>query len=388
MTQCRLVLILTLTGLVLAGCQGGNRPDSTGTAGTGSGSTSTAPKAATSLKPTGHLIEPYNARKIGYGLLWATSIGMQKNTTVRSWIFDNILILAEGEPANIVTAINVKNGTTMWRRKIGQSIHRIRGVARKDEIILVNTEAELRLFEAETGRLLNSQRLDQVVAGSPVISGDLAVFGGIHGKVFAHDIATGSPKWRYNVRGGIVSNPVDAQNNHVFVADSSGFYAMFLATNGKKLWDGKTFGKITTQAIASNLGLFIACEDHNLYALNKNDGRDRVGWPYRTQVPLRANPVILDRYLFLQIRGRGLVAIDAARRTDLWEKKTDARPVAIVREGLLLVDKNKLILVDVQKGNKLNEVSVKTLETAVPGPKRSLILISPGGRILRLDPLA
>lgn len=333
-----------------------------------------------------HLISANNAYKLGYNLLWAQTVPVNVRTEkLDSYIVGDKAVIVQS-PTNVVTVLNIKSGRILWAKVVGRKLEPLLGVQRVKNRLLVNSDSVLYVFDAENGQRFGRQDLIEVVAAGPALVDDVAVFGGIDGTIFAHDLKTGDARWKYKVKAGLRTAPIGVGGTQVFVADNSGYYALFDAFKGERLWQGSTYGPITGQPIASNLGIIFPSNDHNLYALNRADGQDRLGWPYRTNVALKDHPTLMGRYLFQVIPGRGLVTIDATRKKDLWVGDENAKPVGMNKKGLILQLKNRLQIVDPSTGEKLNEVAVQPLNAIKPGPDNSLILVSPKGRILRLDP--
>jgi len=335
----------------------------------------------------GLLIEYPEARKLGYGVIWAASVVAEEGDWIRAWVLGDLVVVLQ-RPTNMVTVLSFKNGNPLWNKKIGSKLERVIAASRTKEHVMVNTEEFMKIFEWDTGDPVTTQRLSQRVLTAPVVVNDVAVFAGINGLVFGHNIRVGASNWKYRMRSGVYLDPVDGGNGRVFVADKSGHFAMFMSTRNRPLWQGRAFENITAQPVSNRLGVFIASEDHNIYSLNRAAGNDRVDWPYRTDKPLKTDPTLIDNYLFVQIPGRGLVAIDAARKKDLWSNANlKAKPVAVIKQGMLFNDTTRLLVLDAATGRKRNEASVSKVQNVIQGPKGSLILLSPTGRILRMDPL-
>jgi outer membrane protein assembly factor BamB len=350
--------------------------------------TSTATLASVLAPNASPLIERPEARKLGYFVVWSATIVAKPGDWIRAFVLGDVMVVVH-RPSNQATVLELKNGNPLWNAKVGDRLERVIAAARLKEKILINTEGYMRIYEWDSGRLLAKQALAQRVSTAPVVVGESAVFGGINGMVFAHNIRVGDANWKYSLRKGVRTNPVNAGSNRVFVADTSGYYAMFMFDRPAPLWKGKTFGRISAQPVSSRLGVFFACEDHNIYSLDRAVGTDRIGWPYRTDKTLKADaqPILIDNYLFIRIPGRGLVAIDAARKKDLWAKDMSAKPVAMIKQGMLFDDSTRLLVIDPATGRKRNEASVSKLQEVIPGPKGSLFLLAPDGRVLRMDPL-
>ncbi len=359
-------------------------PGSAGPSGQAAGPAASA--SSVGAKGDEPLINAVNAYTLGYNLLWSQILPVHPSVTqLEGHVLGELVVLIQS-PTNVVTALDAKNGDLKWSRILGGVQERLLAATRREQQVLINSESSLYVLDADSGRVISKQRLYEVVNSGPAIVSDYAVFGGVEGTLYAHDLVSGDAAWQYKTKSGIFTSPVSAGSNQVFVADNSGYYALFDVLRRERLWQGRAWGAVVGQPLVTNVGILIPSVDHNLYAINRTDGLDRVGWPYRTEAPLRGSPTLIGKFLFQVVPGRGLVVIDAAKKEDLWTTDASAVPLLINRKGLVVFGGDRLQVVDPANGQRLNEVAVRPLHRVLLGPKGSLILLSRAGRLLRLDP--
>jgi len=330
-------------------------------------------------------IEPADAYRIGFNApRWTTDLGLRDSDTLAEVAILGDVILCVDRPSNMVTSIRASDGAVLWQAKAGADTDLLFEPVRLGDEILINTETRLLRLSMDTGRTVGYSTLEAAVADRPVILGELAVFGGLSGRVFAHNTATGYSSWSRQMSAGIMVRPV-AAGYKVFVADSNGVYGMFDVAAGDSLWKGVTYGQISAVPVVSPLGVFVACEDQTMYALDRSSGKDR--WKYMASSPLKSPPTVIKNTLFLPDPDRGLVALDAVAGGELWTRKdTSAAPITIAGGRLLLNDRTRLLALDPASGKSIAEVPVAPLKTVLLGPQGSLILVGARGRLVRLDP--
>ncbi len=330
------------------------------------------------------LIDPLVARKLGYTPRWATDLGVP----ARQWlshieVLDDIVVCVES-PSNMVTAVSMRDGEMLWRQIVGKPADKLFTPVRIGDSLLINSEQILYVLAIDTGKLKEISELKTLVHHAPAVVEGLAIFGGMNHRTFAHDALAGYTKWEYQLTERVFARPT-AFGENVFVADGNGVYAMFVARTGRLLWKGRTFATVSAQPAISHMGVFLAGEDHSLYALHGATGRDR--WIYHTTQPLTQSPMIFSNIVILPLDERGLVALDARTGEEIWQLPFVAEPVMQFEETLLLLGDERLLTLDMGTGKVLTEVPVTSVKKVLLGPEKQLILVSPAGRLLLLDPL-
>jgi outer membrane protein assembly factor BamB len=114
--------------------------------------------------------------------------------------------------------------------------------------------------------------------------------------LYAFDLASGKPKWKF--KGGSFKASPSVLDGAIYLGDEDGVFYCVDAAKGTKRWDLDTEYKITGGAnFAGNLVLFGA-DDSTLYAVNRADGK--VVWKYRTkQGPIYGSAIVADGKTFV-----------------------------------------------------------------------------------------
>lgn len=363
-----MVGLVTLVALVVIGCQ----PNGT----------SWNPRRPRPTVRNEMLIAFGDARRLGYAVSWPVDLGLSKGNQIAypAWLGNRLVVIET--PANIVTAIDTRDGTWKWSTMIGKRSDRVYKATRIEDRIYVNTESRLYELSVKGGKILIDSPLQTVAVSSPAIIGSRAVFGGVTGVVFGHQLAAGHAGWSYRMPAGIVVSPVPVGENAV-VVDEGGTYAMISARRGKVIWKKRAYrGIVAEPAVGANM-IYIASTDQKLYA-RQRDGTLR--WAYSAEKPLTESPVRLGNTLYLPVPGAGLRALDAQDGEELWRLETDATPVMLSDRGLLLLNaKTQLIWVNPQNGRvELTVPLSEPVDWVMPGADEQLILISKTGRVQHL----
>lgn len=330
----------------------------------------------------GLIIEPPDALKLGYTSRWLTSLSVPRGFKFAERLDDLVVTVEPNE--NIVSAVAIRDGSVKWRRVVGEPLVNLNAPTRVSAGILINSENRLYTLSPDTGVLKTMSNLQSPVADAPAVEGDIAVFGGVAGRIFGHSISAGSEHWAYQLSGSILVRPIMVGGN-AFLADNMGDYIYIRVTDGEMIWRGRAHARITADPVATAQTIYVASEDQSLYAINRSTGKDR--WIYRAKQPLKQNPILLENSIYLPLPGEGLVSIDALSGTENWRiASSDARPIMIRGSQLLLFTPRSLMVIDAQSGKLITQVPVQPIQGVIPGPDNSIVLVSTSGRLQRLDP--
>lgn len=323
-----------------------------------------------------------DAQRIGYAPGWGTTIDVPRGQRIRFIAILDDLIVAIEEPQNFVTAVNLRDGQLRWRRLVGSPTDVLYGPTRYGDAVMVNTETTLFKINADTGDLVELQRLANAVRAAPVIIDDLAIFGGANGHIFAHQIISGLPRWQYKLNVLIGTSPVEVGVD-AFAADVSGVYALVETDSGTLTWRGRTHGAVKGQPVANRFSILVPADDGSLYALERSTGRDQ--WIFRTAQPLRVAPVAIDAQVYVLL-DEATVALDAQTGRELWRRQDRAKPVLRRGGELLLSGGNQLLVAELDSGRTLDSIPTAPLRTVLTGPDGSIILVSTRGDLQQFLP--
>ncbi len=330
------------------------------------------------------LIEPLDARNLGYRVRWISSTDVPDDARItHTKVMDDVLITIE-YPANIVTAVSIRDGSLLWRRMVADKLDRVYEPIRYEDKLVISSQNRIYLVDVYDGQLSGLQNLDFVAASPPSQHDNFLIFGGVNGRVFAHDLETGYARWQYQMASEVVAKPLIIAGQYVFAADTVGVYAMLNVRDGSLIWKGSAFDRISAAPAENRLGVLVASEDYTLYSLDRNSGTDR--WKYRATGPLTDAPWAFENQVYLPVKSGGLVALGALRGEVQWKLEEYGEPVTQDRGVLTLKRPRSIWFVEAATGEVLKQAPTAPLRSVLPGPDDSLILLGYDGRVIRLDP--
>lgn len=328
------------------------------------------------------VVKPIDAQRLGFNYTWSRDLALAEGKRIgHVTLLDDLVIVVE-QPGNLMTALSAKDGSIKWMRPWMRPYDRLFHPIRVRDRLLINSETELFQIDADSGEVLDIQKLTSPVRHAPVLVGDLAVFGGFDGRLFAHDLTDGFFAWAHRFANPITARPVYTGQS-IFAADTGGHYAL-LATSGKILQRGRTFDRVSASPAVTELGIFVASEDHTLYALNRLTLQDR--WKYRAPRALTHSPIQLGNVVYLRIPGVGTVALDAVEGRQLWRvENLDAIAIHTRDDSVLMSTGEELWRVDSDRGRVLRRIPAEPLHSVLAGHNGMVLLVSRTGRLMRLD---
>jgi outer membrane protein assembly factor BamB/Icc-related predicted phosphoesterase len=225
------------------------------------------------------------------------------------------------------------------------------------------------------------------VISTPVVAGDLVVFGNQNGMVEALNIKSGKKQWSYKTNGPIFSSPARSQNDQktvgrivvgsadggvyclsqkgkllwkfqagaavlgspviedkvVYIGSSDHRFRAISLENGKELWSFDSLkGPVVSQPVIAGEKILFGAWDKHLYALNKQTGALLWKWNNGSSVinfsPAACIPVVKDDVIYIVAPDRYLSAIDIVTGNTLWRSNE-----AAVRESIGISEDGKWI---------------------------------------------
>lgn len=330
------------------------------------------------------LLEALHAARLGYASRWAADLNVPADQQL-AWVEqvgENLFCVET--PGNLITALSLRDGSVLWQRPVGDRYDELLGLLEHRGQLLAVFRSRLFFLEPDSGKVLNISTLDQAATSPPTIVGDYAVFGSVSGRVFAHDLVSGFSKWSYQLTGLIPYSPQQL-SGMILVADRFGVVAAVTADSGTLIWRRHpTDGLAGRPLIAANLFL-LPTVDNKLQAIQPAQGTDR--WVWRAEVPLAQGPIQVGERILQKLENDQWVAIDPQTGQELWRLNGRFHSPVQIRKGLLFAADQELVLVDPSLGEIRSRLPAQKLLQLLAGPQQSLILVSPQGRLLRLDPL-
>jgi len=202
------------------------------------------------------------------------------------------------------------------------------------------------------------QHHDEPVTTTPVVAGDMVVFGCRDGRLYAVDEATGEERWRHTSGEGIGASPLRldamiiaadyagdvvaldmesgasvwkaalgtrvtstpaALEGEIVVGGYDGSARALSAQTGRELWRVRTGGRIRASVAADKDAFYVPSYDGGLYALARGSGHRR--WVARPGGAVASSPAVAGGRVVVGGQ-RGLHAYDTASGEVVWTAAT------------------------------------------------------------------
>jgi eukaryotic-like serine/threonine-protein kinase len=185
------------------------------------------------------------------------------------------------------------------------------------------------------------------IFSSPLLYGNLLLFGSEDNTFYALDTGTGKPAWKFKTRGPVQGFAAIYGGNIFFTSYDGHFYAIDVRS-GRLQWKFQTRGEkrvgakglwgmkptteymddpfdffLSSPAVDSISGLvYFGSGDGNLYALRITDGRQQ--WQFPTGGIIHTSPVLFQNTLYFGSWDRYLYAVDSRTGKQKWKFQTRA----------------------------------------------------------------
>ncbi|MEM0915192.1 MAG: PQQ-binding-like beta-propeller repeat protein [Planctomycetota bacterium] len=330
------------------------------------------------------LIASEDAVAMGYRIGWATNLAVPRQNHIQSitHLGDRLIVIEE--PNSLVRSVSATDGTIQWTTQIGDPLETLLGAYQIDDTIYVLTDEKVWNLRPATGEVEAGEVLDHKAIARAASIDNLIAVGAVNGRVFGFNPVLGFAQWEYGMVTAIAA-PIVAAEPYVFAGDTAGAYAMIDARNGQLRWRGRTFGPIMASAAIDRLAAYIPSTDRSLYAVDVNSGEDR--WIYRATHPLRRPPVVLGLTVYQPIDEVGLLAIGVSDGAEQWRHPDPLTALTSDDQTLLAYDASGLRRLSVADGSVVASAGTETLQEAIMLDDGTLLLVSPAGRLLALNPL-
>lgn len=147
----------------------------------------------------------------------------------------------------------------------------------------------------------------EAVTAAPVIAGDTAYIGGIDGKLYALDLATGRPRWIYPAASFKATPAV--RDGAVYIGDTFGVFHCVDAATGKKRWTLALDGPIAASANFAGERVLFGCDDHRVYCVS---AQGQVLWRYQTKEKIQSAAAVAGARVIVAGCDQCLHVIDLA----------------------------------------------------------------------------
>ena len=243
-----------------------------------------------------------------------------------------------------IAGLDAANGKLLWQKSLGINMQApplvSEGIVYAPTAFVgpelkpdVDGRARLFALDAKTGEELWVFESDNYILQTPTVSGDALYLGGNfydptpideggHTRLYALDLATGSPRWTYESEDGFPKRLYATEQTLVFVGYQDFMNGVDTRT-GELRWRYDT-GNWTPSFLGAGNVVYFSSANTLVFALNTNTGESiwQFNIPEGTFNYLLDAPVLLDGRLYFLTQQGEFFALDAATGELLWQADT------------------------------------------------------------------
>jgi outer membrane protein assembly factor BamB len=269
--------------------------------------------------------------KIGYSLAWSSFVAFDrvgKGTVDKATVLGDLLVISDDTTAT--SALNTTSGSPKWALQVDDRGGRFKSFSRLNGQILATNETEVFMINAETGQLVDRQRLPHLSSTAPIVFGDLFVYGS-GDLVVAHSLGIKEQAWAYRFPSPIKIDPVWTGGTTACFVSNDGNVGILDCATGTMVGFGRMYKNAGAVPAVGDGAVFIAGSDQSLWSFNLADGSRR--WQVRTEVPLMATPSVYGQHVMTYVTGAGTVCVNSRTGDQEWVNKTLNGSMVAVRKG-------------------------------------------------------
>jgi len=166
-----------------------------------------------------------------------------------------------------------------------------------------------------------SQSRPRAITTTPLLDGEVVIYGSRDGRLYAVERASGESKWSYKADDGVGSSPVEAGTAVVFADYRGGVFSLGRST-GKLNWKRILPSKVVSTAVVGGGEVLVGCTDGLAYCLSLETGR--VLWKLQTGDRIRGTSAWSDDIFFVPSYDGFLYAVSAGSGNVLWKHPVGA----------------------------------------------------------------
>ncbi|MDY6981759.1 MAG: outer membrane protein assembly factor BamB [Pseudomonadota bacterium] len=157
----------------------------------------------------------------------------------------------------------------------------------------------------------------------PVLAGGRIYAASNDGRVYAVDAETGRTVWRQRI-DDLITGGVGFGNNIVLVGTENSGVVAFAADSGEILWEATVSSEVLSAPVTNGRVVVVQSVDDNITGLNANNGQQL--WIYESTVPElsvrgTSGPRIVDNFVLAAFANGAVVSVAVDNGTLRWEQR-------------------------------------------------------------------
>ena len=187
-------------------------------------------------------------------------------------------------------------------------------------VVFGGRDGLLRALECETGREVWNHRAGDGIGSSPVVSGGRVMVGDYRGGVFAVGMEEGKRLWNRRLPQRVVSSPC-VSGGEVVVGCYDGAVYAISAETGRVLWNLKSGARIRGSIACDGDQYYVPSHDGYVYAVGAGTGTVR--WKYQMSGAVSSSPAADGEIVVVGGSKGGVVALERRNGAVRWRFETD-----------------------------------------------------------------
>lgn len=193
--------------------------------------------------------------------------------------------------------INKVTGKQIWKHRLGAlsaASPAVVGDGRVYAVTLLSApgsgHGNVSALDASTGRKIWSRNLPSRAESSPLVHGNMLLFGSEDGTVYSLDKRSGRTIWTYSASGAVKA-ALALSNGRLYFGDYGGSVQAISVRTGKQAWSSSQSGTFYSTAAVAWGRVFLGSTDGRMYSFTT--GGD-LAWARQTGNYVYASPAVAD----------------------------------------------------------------------------------------------
>lgn len=252
---------------------------------------------------------------LGYQWQWTGYPPMQPGANIEhATAYDDLLTFVASD--STVSVLESNTGKVRWSRQLDRSTTRFVEPVRRDETLFAASDTELWELNLRNGNTIDRDSMGSLINTSPLIVGNLAIFGTLSGELFAFQMENDFKLWSYKFDGPIEQPAIQVSDGHIAALSQKGQLRTLEAINAHSGMSVKIAGGSDATLLTDGVGVYVASLDQSIYAFDIVDGFRF--WRIRSSDPVTVQHTLYEGIIYASTRDKGLMAIDSATGDIIW----------------------------------------------------------------------
>lgn len=341
MTRCSLFAILLAGSAVMIG-------------GCTSSSSSTRTNAQSSNSDE-WIVDHADWSEMGFEWQWTGYPPLQRGALIdHATAYEDVLVF-QGSGSTL-SVLETNTGKVRWSRQVDRPSTHFQESVREGDVLFTASDTDLWEFNIRNGNTLDRDALGTLVNTSPLIVGNLAIFGTLSGELFAWEMNNDFKLWSYRFDGPIQIPAISISDDYIAAISEKGDLRTLQTTNAHSGMISRIAGGSDATLLTDGVGIYIASKDQSLYAFDLEDGFRF--WRQRSSAPITVQHTLYEGVIYATTKDTGLTAIDSATGETLWNNPTIGGWALTVIDGdeLIVWSRYELLAIDIDRGDIITRI--------------------------------